>query len=171
MNIHKIWDFETSSRAPESIISITDRKHMRDQFAQTMSNEQLAYLAPEQISQTAYQVDARTDLYSLGIMFFTMLSQQPPFIHQDPRTILRNILTRPLPLTQELRSMYPPIIWAIIEKLTSKVSLQLYYRYYLCKPAPPFILIYNIHSIHTIDTKAFSHCAPISYGYKLLRES
>ncbi|KAJ2958863.1 hypothetical protein NQZ79_g5625 [Umbelopsis isabellina] len=120
MNIHKIWDFETSSRAPESIISITDRKHMRDQFAQTMSNEQLAYLAPEQISQTAYQVDARTDLYSLGIMFFTMLSQQPPFIHQDPRTILRNILTRPLPLNQELRSMYPPIIWAIIEKLTSK---------------------------------------------------
>ncbi|KAI8580682.1 hypothetical protein K450DRAFT_235482 [Umbelopsis ramanniana AG] len=119
-NIRKIWDFETSSRAPESIISIMDRMHMRKQFSQTMSNEQLAYLAPEQTGQTAYQVDNRTDLYSLGITFFFMLSQGLPFMDQDPRIILRNILTKPLPLTEELKATYPPIIWAIVEKLTSK---------------------------------------------------
>jgi serine/threonine protein kinase len=99
-----------------------DGKHMRDQFSQTMSNEQLAFLAPEQTGRTAYPVDHRTDLYSLGITFFFMLSQGLPFLDQDPRVILRNILTKPLPLSQELKSMYPTIIWAIIEKLTSKVS-------------------------------------------------
>jgi serine/threonine protein kinase len=124
-SIRKIWDFETSSSARESIVSVMDGKHMRDQFSQTMSNEQLAYLAPEQTDQTAYQVDNRTDLYSLGIMFFYMLSQKLPFFDQDPRTILRNILTKPLPLTEELKSIYPSIIWDIVEKLTSKVSAQI----------------------------------------------
>jgi serine/threonine protein kinase len=98
---------------------------MRDQNSQTMSNEQLVYLAPEQTGQTAYQVDNRTDLYSVGILFFTMLSQRLPYVDQDPRTILRNILTMPLPLTQEFKSIYPSIICDIIDKLTSKVSAQI----------------------------------------------
>ncbi|KAG2176794.1 hypothetical protein INT44_007458 [Umbelopsis vinacea] len=119
-NIGKIWDFETSSRAPESILSIMDKKHMSNQSSHITSNEQLTYLAPEQTGQTAYEVDSRTDLYSLGITFFFMLTQGLPFMDQDPRIILRNILTKPLPLTQELKSRFPSIIWAIVEKLTSK---------------------------------------------------
>lgn len=166
-NIRKIWDFETSSRAPESIISIMDGKHMRDHSSQTMSNEQLTFLAPEQTGRTAYPVDNRTDLYSLGITFFYMLSQTLPFLDQDPRAILRNILTKPLPLSQELKSMYPAIIWAIIEKLTSKVCCTIGTQPNSVHVKLFFFILTNIHSIPMIDINVFRLCVQIYCAYRL----
>lgn len=39
----------------------------------------LAYVSPEQTGRTSNVLDHRTDLYSLGIMFFVILTGQTPF--------------------------------------------------------------------------------------------
>ncbi len=63
-----------------------------------------AYLAPEQIMNKA--VDARTDVYALGVMFYQMLSGKLPFVgdaQAGPMSVLyKHVNDKPIPLTQAL---------------------------------------------------------------------
>ncbi|RUS27373.1 AAA ATPase domain-containing protein, partial [Jimgerdemannia flammicorona] len=75
----------------------------------------------EQTGRTSYYPDHRTDLYSLGIVFFTLLTRKLPF-EGGPMDIIHSVLSRKVPLVHEVRPDVPSIISLIIEKLTSKVS-------------------------------------------------
>ena len=56
----------------------------------------LRYMAPEQGLEGVY--DARTDLYALGIVFYEMLFQMPPFDAETPLAVLMKHLHDPLPV-------------------------------------------------------------------------
>ncbi|MCB0006266.1 MAG: serine/threonine protein kinase [Anaerolineales bacterium] len=59
----------------------------------------LRYMAPEQGLEGVY--DARTDLYALGIVFYEMLFQTPPFDADTPLAVLMKHLHDPLPIPAE----------------------------------------------------------------------
>jgi len=44
----------------------------------------LAYMAPEQTGRMNRSTDARSDLYSLGVTFYQMLTGALPFAAADP---------------------------------------------------------------------------------------
>ncbi|KAJ7596782.1 dual-domain HisK/Mak2 protein kinase [Mycena floridula] len=84
--------------------------------------EALCYLAPEQTGgiETISQ-DHRTDLYSLGILFWTLLvgHAQMPF-EGEPLELLHAIVQkRPMPV-HEVRRDVPQVLASIIDKLLSK---------------------------------------------------
>ncbi|MEO8449067.1 MAG: protein kinase [Gemmatimonadota bacterium] len=54
------------------------------------------YMSPEQITGDQ-KVDARTDIYALGCVFFEMVSGAPPFMSESVRTVLSRRLAEPPP--------------------------------------------------------------------------
>ena len=54
----------------------------------------LAYIAPEQTGHMDTGVDYRTDLYSLGAIFYEMLTGKPPFETEDPLELVHCHLAR-----------------------------------------------------------------------------
>jgi len=55
------------------------------------------YMSPEQAQ--GLPVDARSDLYSLGVILYELVSGFPPFSSSEPVGLWREILTtRPLPI-------------------------------------------------------------------------
>lgn len=76
------------------------------------------YMAPEQMSDS--QLDTRTDIYSLGIVFFHLISGHPPFLATNPMEILMKHLNEPLPDLRETMRDIPRPITAILERMTAK---------------------------------------------------
>lgn len=79
----------------------------------------LVYVSPEQTGRTSNALDHRADLYSLGIMFFVILTDRNPFAG-TAMDIIHAILSKNVPLVHTIRSDIPPIISLIIDKLTRK---------------------------------------------------
>ncbi len=85
----------------------------------TQSIGTLQYMSPEQID--ARTIDARSDLYSLGLIFYEMLAGEPPFSSASPRELLNLQCTAPAPpLDEEVRRGLPrgveDMLFAMLEK-------------------------------------------------------
>src|SRR2546426_2585620 len=76
------------------------------------------YMSPEQATGDA--VDARSDIYGLGVVLYQMLAGSPPFDGESAQSILMKQATAtPVPIRQ-LRSDVPPALAAVIERLLAK---------------------------------------------------
>lgn len=78
------------------------------------------YISPEQTGRINRKVDIRTDLYSLGILFYHMQSGQPPFNSEDPLEIVYAHLAREVPSLHQLNPNIPSVLSDIIQKLMRK---------------------------------------------------
>jgi len=63
------------------------------------------YMSPEQISDF-HRVDSRSDLYSLGVSLFHMLTGQPPFLGPSHIATLTKVINDPVP---DPRSLNPEL--------------------------------------------------------------
>jgi eukaryotic-like serine/threonine-protein kinase len=85
----------------------------------TKSIGTLQYMSPEQID--ALVIDARSDLYALGLLFYEMLAGQPPFRSSSPRELLNLQCTARAPdLPDDVRAGLPrgveEVLFQLIEK-------------------------------------------------------
>ncbi|MCC6188072.1 MAG: protein kinase, partial [Anaerolineales bacterium] len=75
-----------------------------------------AYMSPEQA--LGQRVDARTDIYSLGIMLYEMVTGRVPFDADTPLAISLKHLNEPLPLPSSLKpGLLPAIERALLRAL------------------------------------------------------
>ncbi len=79
----------------------------------------LDYMAPEQ-SVSSRDIDQRTDIYSLGCVFYHLLTGQLPFEGRSPIERLTKRLTQPAPLASELRPDLPRGIDHILGKMLAR---------------------------------------------------
>jgi hypothetical protein len=72
------------------------------------------YMSPEQINAAA--VDGRSDLYSLGVLFYEMLSGEPPFVADTPIAVLMAHLTTAPPPLEPPFTEFQPVIDRMLAK-------------------------------------------------------
>ncbi|KUJ21467.1 uncharacterized protein LY89DRAFT_730244 [Mollisia scopiformis] len=91
----------------------------------TMSKElgamtKLSFMSPEQTGRMPFEPDSRTDIFSLGVLFWTVLLQKPAFEGETAMDIIQAVLGQRLPLVSNIRLDIPEVIGRIIQKATAK---------------------------------------------------
>ncbi|HXO69942.1 MAG TPA: serine/threonine-protein kinase PknK, partial [Bradyrhizobium sp.] len=86
----------------------------------------LAYMAPEQTGRMNRSIDSRSDLYSLGVTLYEMLTGALPFMASDPMEWVHcHIARQPVPPVQRLKDVPAPVS-AIVSKLLAKTAEERY---------------------------------------------
>jgi serine/threonine protein kinase len=107
---HKIVDFGLA-RVRES--TEATRLTGAHQFLGT-----IAYAAPEQLSGGI--VDARSDIYSLGVVIFEALTGRLPFEGDDAMVVLSAVMARQAPSPSSVRSDLPAWVDIVLQRALAK---------------------------------------------------
>jgi hypothetical protein len=86
----------------------------------------LAYMAPEQTGRMNRSMDARSDLYSLGVTFYEILTGTLPFSAADPLEWVHCHIARQPVSPDERTKEVPGALSAIIMKLLAKTAEERY---------------------------------------------
>jgi len=84
------------------------------------------YMSPEQIA--GKKVDGRSDIFSLGVVLFELLTGQLPFTADNLSAVLFSIAHHPHPVIQTLRSDLPPMVQEIVDRALQKELAHRYRR-------------------------------------------
>ncbi len=76
------------------------------------------YIAPEQA--VGQQVDARADIYSLGVVLFYLVTGRVPFVGAQPMTVAAKHVSEPPPPPRQFRPDLPPTAERVILKAMAK---------------------------------------------------
>jgi serine/threonine protein kinase len=77
------------------------------------------YMSPEQ-ALGRHDVDARADVYGMGVVLFHMLTGAPPFEGEDSQEIVSRHLSEPVPIKTLSRDRIPPWLSRIVIRCLAK---------------------------------------------------
>ena len=84
------------------------------------------YMSPEQIA--GKKVDGRSDIFSLGVVLFELLTGRPPFTADNVSALLFAITQSPHPSVTTFRSDVPPAVQTVLDRALQKDVVHRYRR-------------------------------------------
>jgi len=105
--IAKIVDFGIAKIASEE--KLIDRDH---------TSGTIAYMSPEQVSNT--KVDARSDIWSLGVIFYEMLTKQLPFNESYDEALMYSIINEEPIAVKNINPDIPTQLEQIVKRMLKK---------------------------------------------------
>ncbi len=125
--IHRDVKPENALVDADGVLKVMDFGIARIAAASTRTNTGLivgtpAYMAPEQLVDEA--VDARADLYALGVVLYECLCGAPPFGGSNMVSMIAKVLTTPpAPIANQVSDV-PPALEALVMRLLAKAPDQ-----------------------------------------------
>lgn len=116
-NETKLVDFGAATRLTQDTARIASL---------SAAAETLAYVSPEQTGRMNQKVDARTDLYSLGVTLYELFTGTLPFATTDPVELVHSHIARTPTPPHEVRPEIPRVLSEIVLKLLAKVPDERY---------------------------------------------
>jgi len=114
-NVLITGDGETAKVSDFGIAKVLEALHQTT----THSVGTLSYMSPEQID--AAPLDARADLYALGVVFYELLAGHPPFQSASPRELLNlHCTAEPPALPEDVRAGLPKGVERLVFALLGK---------------------------------------------------
>lgn len=111
----KVLDFGVA-KIPEAVVTRNGEGSLTD--GNTLIGTP-SYISPEQL-QNSKVVDARSDIWALGVILYEMLAGHPPFRDAWVPRMLVKIAKEPHVPIREIRPNIPPVIDHVIERCLSK---------------------------------------------------
>ena len=111
-----------------SIILINELKNIKiDQLNLNKDDTQNnVYRSPEQIITSNLKVSTSSDIYSLGIIFFEMLTAKLPYVYTNSLEFSHTIATTKIPLLSNIDKNIPTILSKVVDKMISKNQFDRY---------------------------------------------
>ncbi len=103
------------------------------------------YMAPEQIQ--GKRGDARSDIYSLGVVLFEMLAGRVPWSGDNPLSVMSQQLNTSPPLLHTLNAEVPPPVEAIVRRALRKDPRE---RYQEMRA-----MLHDLEHWHDLDLRQF----------------
>lgn len=116
-NTVKITGFGLSTLLP--------REHLSSSFVNLLEGS-LPYLSPEQTGRMNRAIDNRSDLYSLGVIFYQMLTGKLPFEAKDPLEWIHCHVAIVAPLVNQVVLQIPEMLAKIVSTLLAKAADERY---------------------------------------------
>jgi serine/threonine-protein kinase len=85
------------------------------------------YMSPEQCSQET-EIDARSDIYSFGVILYEMLVGHVPFVADSPTMVMMKHLQEPVPSVLDERSDLPAQVGRVIARAMAKLPANRYQK-------------------------------------------
>ena len=83
---------------------------------------QFLYISPEQTGRINIKLDLRSDLYSLGCVFYEMITDSTPFYDDKVSNMINNHISKKPSIPAQYKEIQFEVIWKIIFKLLNKNS-------------------------------------------------
>ncbi len=113
----------TDEERTQSVLTDFGLAHLRDAIDPelTMSGALIGtptYMSPEAVCGEA--CDARSDLYSLGVVLYEMLTGKPPYMADTPYSMMMKQAKEPLPLPSSMNPALPVVVEQLLLKILAK---------------------------------------------------
>ena len=102
----------------------------RPSDASGLERSELAYISPELTGRMNRPVDFRTDFYSLGVIFYELLTGSPPFVGASAKEVIHGHVAHSPAPPAECRPEIPAAISDIVMKLLEKIPEDRYQSAY-----------------------------------------
>ncbi len=111
------------------------------------------YMSPEQCSQDG-EIDARSDIYSFGVILYEMLVGHVPFSGDSPTMVMMKHLQEPVPSVLEERSDLPASVARVVARAMAKVPRNRYQNVAELVEDLTIASGMTIHRLGPVDTTA-----------------
>jgi len=116
----KVLDFGLAKLQPEPPSEEPSDSHLETEFL-TGEGKILGttpYMSPEQL--TGREVDQRSDIFSLGTIFYTMVTGKHPFLADSSAEVISSILSHHPPAVSEVKGDLPAPLGSLIRRCLEK---------------------------------------------------